>query len=102
MCKRYDFQNGYTQSFERTYGWAWLLKLSEELNTWDHPIAKEILQNMEPLESKIIEGYLSYLPKLNYPVRVGTHTNTAFGLSFAYDYAVTTRNETLKTKLIIN
>lgn len=93
------FDQKHNKSYERTYGWAWLLKLSEELYTWDHPIAKEILKNMEPLESKIIEGYLSYLPKLNYPVRVGTHTNTAFGLSFAYDYASTTGNETLKTMI---
>jgi hypothetical protein len=27
------------------------------------------------------------LPKLSYPIRVGTHFNTAFGLSFALDYA---------------
>src|SRR5207237_7330177 len=29
------------QSFERTYGWAWLLKLAEELHTWDDPDGKE-------------------------------------------------------------
>ena len=29
-----------SQSFERTYGWAWLLKLAEELHGWDDPDAK--------------------------------------------------------------
>src|SRR3989441_10483315 len=28
------------QSFERTYGWAWLLKLAEELHTWDDADAR--------------------------------------------------------------
>src|ERR1700678_216408 len=30
-----------TRSFERAYGWAWLLKLAEELREWDDPDAKE-------------------------------------------------------------
>src|SRR6202046_276860 len=30
-----------TQSFERAYGWAWLLKLAEELHGWDDADAKE-------------------------------------------------------------
>ena len=40
--------------------------------------------------------YLTFLPKLRYPIRVGEHTNTAFGLAFAWDYATTTNHETLK------
>ena len=32
----YFSMNDESQSFERTYGWAWLLKLQEELRTWDH------------------------------------------------------------------
>jgi hypothetical protein len=27
------------KSFERTYGWAWLLKLAEELRGWNDPDA---------------------------------------------------------------
>ncbi len=93
------FDAKHNSSYERTYGWAWLLKLSEELYTWDDPIAQELHENLQPLVDKIINGYLGYLPKLNYPIRVGTHTNTAFGLSFAYDYAETVGLESLK-KLI--
>lgn len=33
-------------------------------------------------------------------MRVGTHPNTAFGLSFAFDYAQTVNNEPLKTAII--
>ena len=35
------FNNAGNQSFERTYGWAWILKLAEELHVWDDPLAKQ-------------------------------------------------------------
>lgn len=96
------FSKNHNKSFERTYGWAWLLKLAEELHTWDDPLARELEANLQPLTDKIIELYLEFLPKLNYPVRVGEHSNTAFGLSFALDYAATFGNtqlvELIKTR----
>lgn len=79
--------NSYTESYERTYGWAWLLQLANELKSWDDAEAKEWYQNIKPLADLVIEKYKEYLPKLNYPIRVGEHTNTAFGLTFAWDYA---------------
>ena len=79
--------NKESKSFERTYGWAWLLKLSEELYTWDTPQAKEWYTNLKPLAEYISKGYQDFLPKLVYPIRVGEHSNTAFGLVFALDYA---------------
>ncbi len=85
----YFSMNRYTKSFERTYGWAWLLKLQEELYTWDDPLAKKLYKNLKPLADYISSAYIDYLPKLVYPIRVGEHSNTAFGLSFAYDYALT-------------
>jgi hypothetical protein len=94
------FEGEHNKSFERTYGWAWLLKLAEELHTWDAPVARELETNLQPLTDLIIEKYIKFLPKLNYPLRVGTHTNTAFGLSFAYDYAQTLQNESLKMAII--
>ena len=94
------FKGKYNTSFERTYGWAWLLKLAEELHTWDDPLAKTLEENLQPLTDIIIEGYMDFLPKLNYPIRVGEHTNTAFGLTFAYDYAETVGNETLKNLIV--
>ena len=75
------------KSYERTYGWAWLLKLATELHEWDDPLARELETNLQPLTDTIVEAYKKYLPKLQYAIRVGTHTNTAFGLSFAVDYA---------------
>lgn len=89
------FEGEHNTSFERTYGWAWLLKLAEELHTWEDPLARELETNLQPLTDLIVNRYLEFLPKLNYPIRVGEHTNTAFGLALAYDYAETTNNEPL-------
>lgn len=89
------FKREYEKSFERTYGWAWLLKLAEELHTWDSPLARELENNLQPLSDFIVQKYLDFLPRLQYPVRVGTHTNTAFGLTFAWDYALCVNNEDL-------
>ncbi|RNC87065.1 MAG: DUF2891 domain-containing protein [Winogradskyella sp.] len=91
------FEGKHNKSYERTYGWAWLLKLAEELHKWDHLVARKAEINLQPLTDLIVERYLEFLPKLNYPIRVGEHPNTAFGLSFAYDYAITVGREDLKT-----
>jgi hypothetical protein len=76
-----------SRSFERPYGWAWLLKLAEELHGWDDPAAKAWSRNLRPLADAIAARYLDYFPKQTYPIRTGVHPNTAFGLAFAHDYA---------------
>jgi hypothetical protein len=73
--------------YERPYGWAWLLKLHEELYLWDDPDAARWFDALRPLAATIVEKYLDFFPKQRYPIRVGTHFNTAFGLAFAWDYA---------------
>ncbi|GAA3590903.1 DUF2891 domain-containing protein [Flavivirga amylovorans] len=90
------FLGKHNKSYERTYGWAWLLKLAEELHTWNEPIARKLEDNLRPLTDLIVGKYIEFLPKLNYPIRVGEHPNTAFGLSFAWDYANTVNNDELK------
>lgn len=89
------FLRPHEKSWERTYGWAWLLKLAEELHTWNDPLARQLENALAPLTQTITAMYLDFLPKLNYPIRVGEHTNTAFGLAFAHDYARTTGNQPL-------
>ncbi len=83
------------QSFERTYGWAWLLKLAEELALSENDRAKAWSRNLQPLTEALIERYLNFLPKQTYPIRTGVHPNTAFGLAFAFDYAKTVGNQRL-------
>jgi hypothetical protein len=74
-------------SFERTYGWAWLLKLAAELQGWNDEDGRRWSANLQPLADALAEKCLAFLPKQNYPIRTGVHPNTAFGLAFALDYA---------------
>ena len=81
------FEPKLNQSFERTYGWAWILKLYAELYSSPLNETHGWTKNLKPLINYIVESYKAFLPKLIYPIRVGEHTNTAFGLSLAFDYA---------------
>ncbi|HMG34891.1 MAG TPA: DUF2891 domain-containing protein [Blastocatellia bacterium] len=83
------------QSFERTYGWAWLLKLAEELHNWNDEDGRRWSKNLTPLADALADKYISFLPKQNYPIRTGVHPNTAFGLAFALDYARAAGNQKL-------
>ncbi len=85
-------------SFERTYGWAWLLKLYEELSGFED--GKQWQKKLKPLADEIAGLYLNFLPKQKYPVRCGKHQNTAFGIAFALDYAKKLRNKELEDLLI--
>jgi hypothetical protein len=93
------FHDKNNNTFERTYGWAWLLKLAEALHTWDHHSATALERNLQPLTDLITTRLIEFLPMLRYPIRVGEHTNTAFGLSLAYDYAFTVNHEELKSMI---
>lgn len=75
------------QGFERPYGWAWLLKLAAELNDWDHPDGRRWSVALAPLADVFAEWFLEFLPKATYPIRAGTHANSAFSLALALDYA---------------
>lgn len=88
------------KSFERTYGWAWLLKLAHELATSDDRELKAWGKNLAPLTSTIVDLYLDFLPRQTYPIRTGLHNNTAFGLAFALDYAQAMRQSKLKNLIM--
>ncbi len=94
------FRQPNRQSFERTYGWAWLLKLAEELHDWQDLNATAWSRSLQPLAEVIVDRYLNYLPRLTYPIRIGTHTNTAFGLAFALDYARACSHQELETLIV--
>lgn len=96
------FSKPHEKSFERTYGWAWLLKLQMELDASSDAYAKDLAQNLQPLSDSIVHRYIEFLPKLNYPIRAGTHSNTAFGMNLAWDYAIYTKNEALRQNIEAN
>ena len=74
----------HSAGFERPYGWAWLLKLQAELEGAADPGWAAALR---PLAAAFADRFHAYLPKLTYPLRAGTHGNTAFALRLALDYA---------------
>jgi hypothetical protein len=85
----------HNKNFERTYGWAWLMKLQMELSASRQPELAVLGDHLQGLTDSIVKKMKAYLPKLNYPIRVGTHTNTAFGLALMYDYASWSDDEDL-------
>lgn len=74
-------------SFERPYGLAWALALDVELEKNTTPQGKKWAKAFAPLATLAAGKLKSWLPKLYYPIRNGEHTQTAFGLSLAIDYA---------------
>ena len=71
--------------FERPYGWAWLLSLHHEAGRHDDRDWADIL---EPLANLFADRFKAYLPKLTYPITVGTHFNTSFSLVLAREWSV--------------
>jgi hypothetical protein len=74
-------------SFERPYGLAWLLQLSAELRRWDDPDARRWSATLAPLATEVVARLESWLPKLQYPIRVGEHDQTAFAFGLVWDWA---------------
>ncbi|MEP0190398.1 MAG: DUF2891 domain-containing protein [Erythrobacter sp.] len=74
-------------SFERPYGIAWYLQLVLELEESDDPQMSEWRETLRPLEDKIVEQVKDWLPKLSYPIRLGTHNQSAFAFGLMLDYA---------------
>lgn len=88
------------KTFERTYGWAWLLKLDQELLEWNTPQAKKWHSALQPLTKQILELWKTYLPKQTYPNRTGVHGNTAFALVFALDWARAVGDKAFESQVI--
>jgi hypothetical protein len=73
-------------SFERPYGWAWLLALQGELLR-DQQHNWSVM--LRPLANAFVQRFRNWLPRATYPVRTGTHGNTAFALRLAFEYTRT-------------
>jgi hypothetical protein len=73
----------YSGGFERPYGWAWLLMLHAEAQRHEAAWAGDLA----PLAEAFAARFMLYLPKLTYPVRTGTHFNSAFAMILALDWA---------------
>ena len=101
-------------TFERPYGWAWLLMLSAELErhrskepsqialeeaTWPQTERRSYAETLAPLTAAFVKRFFDFLPKATYPVRVGTHFNTAFAIALTTEYAEVSANDSLRDLL---
>jgi len=84
------------RSFERPYGWAWLLKLAAELAAHAD---QRWARRLAPLTVIFAERLRAFLPLATYPVRSGAHSNTAFALRMAADYASVAGDTSLNAHL---
>ena len=71
------------RTFERPYGWAWLLELQAECLAMKSRWSRAL----EPLAVHIAGRFADYLRLSPYPIRAGAHGNTAFACALALDYA---------------
>ena len=86
-------------TFERPYGWAWLLMLWAELNRHSSGNGERWSSALAPLAAAFSQRFLEFLPKATYPTRVGTHFNSAFAIALALEYAEVASNDTLRKAL---
>lgn len=84
------------RGFERPYGWAWLMMLQSELIVGGSHHA----ETLRPLADAFAALWRSHLPLMTYPIRNGTHANTAFALVLADRYARVTHDETMRALMM--
>jgi hypothetical protein len=78
------FQSAAGRTFERPYGWAWLLELQAELLRLGNRRWSDALQPLAAELARRMAGFVSGAP---YPIRAGSHGNTAFACLLALDFA---------------
>jgi len=89
-------------AFERPYGWAWLLKLQAELQAQagaGQADAARWAAALAPLADELARRLAAFLTTSGYPVRAGTHANSAFAMLLARDYALETGAQALHTTI---
>ena len=84
------------RTFERPYGWAWLLELQAELLRLGNTQWSVAL---EPLAVELARRMAAFIKGAPYPIRAGSHGNTAFACTLSLDYARITRDKTLEAEI---
>jgi hypothetical protein len=93
------FEDPKNRGFERPYGWAWLLMLCDELSRQTDERGRQWHAMLIPLADVIVDRFMEYLPKASYPVRSGTHSNSAFAAVLAMHYAHSHGQKALESQL---
>ena len=86
-------------TFERPYGWVWLLLLHAELASWDAPEAEDWAEHVEPAADLVAERLAEYLRELDRPIRSGAHRNTAFSVAMGLQAVAMRPRRNLETVL---
>jgi len=86
------FRQPYGRTFERPYGWAWLLELQAEALTLKSRWARAL----QPLAEELAQRFADYVRMSPYPVRAGAHGNSAFACLLALDYAKAAKDAALE------
>lgn len=87
------------RTFERPYGLAWLLQLHAECTEWNDPDAASWAESLEPLAEISARRILEWAVALTHPVRTGVHSQSAFGLGLALDWARATGRAAIRDEL---
>ena len=87
-----------SRGFERPYGWGWLLALAAELDRHETDEGRRWATTLRPLARAFADRFMAYLPLATYPVRVGTHFNSAFALSLALEWGDADLNALIRDK----
>lgn len=96
------FERPTSRTFERPYGWAWMLRLQAELTalgTHD-PQAARWAQACSPLSTHLAQRLVDYLDIADFPIRTGTHFNSAFALIMALSYARGPQHPALRRAIV--
>ncbi|MFD0027269.1 DUF2891 domain-containing protein [Streptomyces sp. NPDC055059] len=72
-------------TFERPYGWAWLIALAAECRAHGGPDGDRWADALAPAVTAVDLLLSDWLPKATYPVRHGNHPNSAFALGLVLD-----------------
>jgi hypothetical protein len=96
--ERATLSEPHRQTFERPYGWGWLLKLAAELEALaqEQAGASTWRDAMRPLASEFADRFIAYLPRADYPSRGGAHGNTAFALLLALAWCDAVQHRALR------
>jgi len=84
------------RTFERPYGWAWLLELQAELIRLGNTKWSDALQ---PLAAELARRMARFVAGAPYPIRAGSHGNTAFACLLALDYARVAKHQMLADEI---
>lgn len=88
-------------TFERPYGWAWMLMLAAELGRHGED-GQHWCGALAPLAEAFVARFRGFLPKATYAIRVGTHFNSAFAVALALEYADSAGNDPFRKALLNN